>query len=75
MKKRYSIIPYETIVPAVNGSMDAITAVLAHYSGYINTLSRRVMYDRSGTPHIYIDEFLKLRIQNKLIQKIGNFRI
>lgn len=75
MKKRHSIIPYETIVPAVNGSMDAITAVLAHYSGYINTLSRRVMYDRSGTPHIYIDEFLKLRIQNKLIQKIGNFRI
>ena len=41
-----------------------------HYDGYINKLCTRTLYDGSGQPHICIDEYMKRRLQIKLIHSI-----
>lgn len=72
---KYNLLPYETIKNAVKGDVDAVHEILQYYDGYINTLSRRKMYDEYGQAHYCIDETLKRRLQTKLLIKTLNFKI
>ena len=74
-KNKYTLPPFEHIVNAVDGDVDAIHAVLKHYERYILTLSTRLLYDENGMPHLYVDEELKRRIETKLITKILDFKV
>ena len=74
-KSDYRLLPYETVLQAVNGNSEAINIVIKHYSRYINSLAKRVSCDNEGNKRIYIDEYLKQRIETKLIYKLANFNI
>ncbi|EIF2213549.1 helix-turn-helix domain-containing protein, partial [Listeria monocytogenes] len=43
-QRKNRLVPYETIVAASEGDIEAIGAVLDHYTGYITTLSTRVLF-------------------------------
>lgn len=42
------------------------------YEGYINKLCTRTLYDLDGTPHVRVDEYMKRRLQSRLIRAILN---
>ena len=42
----------------------------AYYDGYMNKLCTRTLYEFDGTPHVRVDEYMKHRLQNKLIRAI-----
>ncbi len=73
--KNYTLLPYDTIQQAVNGSVEHINIVVAHYSRYINSLAKRIFYDGQGVPRTYVDEQLKQRIETKLICSLSNFNL
>ena len=74
-RKSKNLLPYSVIVSAVSGNVDAINAVLEHFAGFIVALSTRTMYDEQGTPHVYVDEELRRRLETKLIAKIPTFKV
>lgn len=76
-KSKYenSLLPYEIIKNATEGDVDAVDEVLRHYNRYIETLSKRKMYDEFGHEHYCVDETLKRRLQTKLLIKTLNFKI
>ena len=63
-------LPDFVIDAACAGNAEAVERVLQHYDGYINKLCTRTLYDGSGQPHICIDEYMKRRLQIKLIHSI-----
>ena len=63
----------ELLPLAVSGAVqtgDAVEQVLRYYEGYINRLCTRTVYDESGCPHACLDEYMKSRLENKLIRAI-----
>ena len=68
--KGKSPLPDFVIDAACAGNAEAVERVLQHYDGYINKLCTRTLYDGSGQPHICIDEYMKRRLQIKLIHSI-----
>ena len=40
------------------------------YSGYMNKLCTRTLYDENGCPHVCLDEAMKRRLEIKLIHAI-----
>ena len=73
-KSHYPLLPYTTIEAASKGDIDAIHAVLCHFSRYIYALSIRQLYDENGQPHSCVDEELKHRLETKLITRILSFQ-
>ena len=70
------LIPMSTIYQAMNEDEIAISAVIAHYRGYIRFLSRRPCRDALGFEHLYVDEDMQHRLESKLIYAvITNFKI
>ncbi|EAH3791905.1 helix-turn-helix domain-containing protein [Listeria welshimeri] len=69
-QRKTILIPYEVIVAASEGDIEAIRLVLDHFTGYIITLSTRVLFDEFGTPHVCVDEDLRHRIEAKLVSKL-----
>lgn len=63
------LLPFHIIEAAASGNIEAIDEVLKHYRGYIIKLSTRIYYDEYGRGHYYVDETLRLRLENKLIRK------
>lgn len=55
---------------ARSGDADAVEQALRYYKGYINKLCTRTVYDESGCPHACLDEYMKSRLENKLIRAI-----
>ena len=74
-KPASALLPYSTIEAAASGNVDAINAVLAHYSRYICALSTRTLYDENGVPHLCVDEELRRRLETKLITRILDFDV
>lgn len=75
VQDRKGVLPYSVIVSAVSGNVDAINMVLKHFEGFIAALSTRTMYDEQGSPHSYVDEELRRRLETKLIAKIPTFKV
>ena len=63
-------LPLAVIEAARAGDAGAVEQVLQYNNGYINKLCTRTLYDGSGQPHICIDEYMKRRLQIKLIHSI-----
>ena len=63
-------LPLAVIEAARASDAGAVEQVLQYYNGYINKLCTRTLYDGSGQPHICIDEYMKRRLQIKLIHSI-----
>ena len=76
-KKNYNnkLLPFFVIKKAVNGDVEAINKVLAHFKGYIITMSTRRFYDEYGNPHYYVDDEIRQTLETKLILKILQFKI
>ena len=65
-----ALLPMSVIEAARAGDPLAVERVLRYYDRYINKLCTRTLYDGSGQPHICIDEYMKRRLEIKLIQSI-----
>ena len=68
-------IPYPIIASAAGGDTDAINAVLGHYEGYIAVLATKRFHDKQGNPCICVDEWIKRRLETKLIMAILTFDV
>ena len=63
-------MPLSVYVSARAGDPQAVERLLRYYDNYMNCLCTRTLYDGSGQPHICIDEYMKRRLQIKLIHSI-----
>ena len=63
-------LPLSVIRSACAGDTDAVEQVLRHYRGYINKLCTRTLYDPDGQSHVRVDEYMKRRLEIKLIHSI-----
>ena len=68
--KGRALLPMSVIEAARAGDTEAVERVLRYYEGYINKLCTRTVYDESGCPHACLDEYMKSRLENKLIRAI-----
>ena len=68
--KGRALLPMPVIEAARAGDAEAVERVLRYYEGYINKLCTRTVYDESGCPHACLDEYMKSRLENKLIRAI-----
>lgn len=73
--KQFALLPYSTIKAATQGDVDAIQAVLNHYSPYILKLSSKTLFDENGDSYFYIDEEKRHRLEIKLITIILQFDV
>ena len=64
------LLPMDAIEAAHAGDPLAVERVLRYYEGYINKLCTRTLYDKDGLPYIDIDEYMKHRLQAKLVEAI-----
>ena len=64
------LLPLSVIEAARAGAPLAVESVLRYYDGDMNKLCTRTLYDLDGLPHVRVDEYMKDRLQNKLIQTI-----
>ena len=60
-------LPLAVIEAARAGDAGAVEQVLQYYNGYINKLCTRTIYDDCGQLHVCVDEYMKHRLENKLI--------
>lgn len=42
------------------------------YEGYMDKLCTRTLYDLDGSPRVRVDEYMKRRLQSRLIRAILN---
>ena len=75
MKNNYRLVPYELIVSANRGNINAINSIIAFYSGNIATLSTRFCQDEYGNRYRFTDDTIRHRLETKLITKILTFKI
>lgn len=68
--KGRALLPLPVIEAARAGDAEAVERILRYYEGYINKLCTRTLYDEYGYPHICLDEFMKHRLEIKLIHAI-----
>ena len=68
--KGIELLPLSVIEAARAGDAEAVERVLRYYSGYMNKQCTRTLYELDGTPHVRVDEYMKHRLQNKLIRAI-----
>ena len=52
------------------GDAIAMEQVLRYYECYINKLCTRTLYDSNGIPYVCVDEYMKRRLEIKLIHSI-----
>ena len=64
------LLPLPVIEAARAGDPLAVERILWYYEGYMDKLCTRTLYDLDGTPHVRVDEYMKHRLQNKLIRAI-----
>lgn len=66
------LLPIPVIEAAHAGDPPAVGRVLRYYDRYINKLRTRTLYDEDGMPHVRVDEYMKHRLQAKLVKAIVN---
>ena len=60
-------LPLAVIEAARAGDAGAVEQVLQYYNGYINKLCTRTLYNDCGQLHVCVNEYMKHRLENKLI--------
>lgn len=75
-KKRHKEPPeFEMIIAAINGDVDSINQVISFFQAFIESKCRRQFKDEFGRVHYGVDEYMKRRMETKLITKILDFQI
>ena len=64
------LLPLSVIEAVRVGDPLAVESVVRYYDGYMNKLCTRTLYDKDGSPHVRVDEYMKHHLQNKLIGAI-----
>ena len=67
-----ALLPMSVIEAARAGDPLAVERVLRYYDRYINKLCTRTLYEEDGMPHVRVDEYMKHRLQAKLVKAIVN---
>ena len=75
MKKKREPIEFSVIEKAIQGDADSINQVLFYFQPYINAQCKRKMKDEYGNTHYVTDEYMKRRMETKLITNILDFEI
>ena len=70
MSNGKKMLPYEIIMSAISGDAQSVNYVLEYYDPYINELCKRKIKLADGREYDQVDDFMKLRIRAKLIEKI-----
>ena len=68
--KGIELLHLSVIEAARAGDAEAVERVLRYYEGYINKLCTRTLYDEYGQTHVCVDEYMKRRLEIKLISSI-----
>ena len=66
------LLPLSVIEAARAGDPLAVERVLRYYEGYMDKLCTRTLYDLDGSPYVRVDEYMKRRLQSRLIRAILN---
>ena len=75
-EKRYGEpVAFETVRAAIQGDVDSINQIIAYFQPYINARSRRKFINEFGVTEFVTDEYMKRRVETKLIRKILDFKI
>lgn len=61
------LLPLSVFIDARAGNPLAMERILQYYDGYMNKLCTRRLYEFDGMPHVRMAEYMKHRLQNKLI--------
>lgn len=69
------IVPYETIVKALQQDESAIVEILLHYKDFIKKLAGREIEKEPGQCYYAVDEEMLLRLEVKLVTGISKFKI
>ena len=64
------LLPLSVIEAARAGDPLAVERVLWYYEGYMDKLCTRTLYDLDGSPRVRVDEYMKRRLEIKLISSI-----
>ena len=64
------LLPLSVFADARAGDPLEMERILRYYDSYINKLCTRTLYELDGTPLVRVDEYMKHRLQNKLIRAI-----
>lgn len=75
LKKHREMPEFETIQVAIEGDTEAINQILFYFQPYINSKCKRRYKDELGRIHYVTDEYMKRRMETKLITKILDFKI
>lgn len=74
-RKKKEPVAFEVIEAAIAGDVVAINQIVDYFQPYINSRCRRKFIDESGQVKYGIDEYMKRRMETKLITKILSFEI
>ena len=75
-EKKYREMPeFETIQSAIEGDAEAINHILSYFQPFIKSECKREYRDEFGRIHYVADEYMKRRMETKLITKILDFEI
>lgn len=75
-EKKYREMPeFETIQSAIEGDAEAINQILSYFQPFIKSECKREYRDEFGRIHYVADEYMKRRLETKLITKILDFEI
>lgn len=74
--KQYRKMPeFGVIQAAIEGDAEAINQILSYFQPFIKSECRREYKDEFGRIHYVTDEYMKRRLETKLITKILDFKI
>lgn len=75
-EKKYREMPeFETIQSVIEGDAEAINQILSYFQPFIKSECKREYRDEFGRIHYVADEYMKRRMETKLITKILDFEI
>ena len=72
---KHKLLPFDTIKAATQGDIEAMSAVMRHYGGYIATLSVRPIRDADGNERYMVDENIRSELEAKLATAILKFQV
>lgn len=76
MKKTYRKLPeFEEILAAMEGDAQAMNEILAYFSPYIESECKRRVDEEQDKIRYETDEYMRRRLETKLISKILDFKI
>lgn len=76
MKKTYRKLPeFEEILAAIEGDAQAMNAILTYFSPYIESECKRRVDEEQDKIRYETDEYMRRRLETKLISKILDFKI